>query len=126
MSVQKRSEALRDALQFLVSSSIPSQYKGLLLELVGQAMRDDDVAQRTLAADAAGSAWQPEEIECVRNLLEGRIARSWQQADELLMRVAMQLGRKLGDVRSKAMELNLGAGVDFRLAKTLQHSEAKP
>ena len=124
MSFQKRSEALRDALQFLVASTMPAQHKSLLLDLVGQAMRDEEVAQRNLAAQAVSPEWQPEEIAQVRNLLEGSIARSWQQADELLMRLAMQLKRKSHDVRSKAMELNLGASVDYRLAQALMRSKA--
>ena len=125
MAPQKRSEALSGALQFLVSSSIPSQYKSLLLDLVGQAMRAEEVAERDLVAQAATPEWQPDEVACVHELLQGKIARSWQHADELLMRLATQLGRKPADVRSKALEFNLGAGVDFRLAQALLRTNAQ-
>jgi hypothetical protein len=126
MSSQKRNEALRDVLQFLVSSSIPAQHKSLLLELVGDAMRAEDLAQRNLAAQTPIPEWRPEEIDLLRNWLAGRVARSWQHADELLMRLVTQLKRRPADVRAKAMELDLGAGVDYRLAKAQIRANTQP
>jgi hypothetical protein len=126
MSSQKQSDALRDALQFLVSSSMPAHHKSLLMELVGQAMRDEDLAQRNLVEQAADPEWQPDEVKLVRELLDGRVASSWQHADEMLMRLATQLKRRPADVRRKATELDVGAGVDFRLAQKQLRANAKP
>jgi len=126
MSFQNRSDALRDALQFLVSSSIPAQHKSLLMDLVGQAMRVEELEQRDLAAQATIPKWQPEEIQLLQDSLAGRVARSWQHADELLMRVATQLKRRPADVRAKATELALGAGVDYRLAQAQNRLNASP
>jgi hypothetical protein len=126
MSSQKQSDALRDALQFLVSSSMPAQHKSLLMDLVGQAMRAEELARRDLVAQATIPEWQPEEIQQLRDLLAGRVARSWQHADELLMRLATQLKRRPADVRAKATELDLGAGVDYRLAQAQNRLNAMP
>jgi hypothetical protein len=126
MSSQKRSDALRDALQFLVSSSVPAQHKSLLMDLVGQAMRAEELEQRDLAAQATIPKWQPEEIQLLRDSLAGRVARSWQHADELLMRLVAQLKRRPADVRAKATELDLGAGVDYRLAQAHNRLNASP
>lgn len=110
--------ALRSALQFLLTSDIPSQYKSVLIETVTQALRDQEsVRLLRQAAEQASRQWQAYETEQVQSFLQGRIANSWQQADELLMHLATQLHRNPHDVRVKATELGFGVGVDYGLAK---------
>lgn len=110
--------ALQAALQFFMSSDIPSDHKAVVIELLTSALRDQD-AQRieSVVAAHAGAAWQEDETSQMRTFLDGKIANSWQHADELLMHLANLLSRDPHDVRSKAKELGFGEGVDYRLAK---------
>jgi len=109
---------MRDALHYLVTSDTPAHHKKILIELVVQAMRDDETAVRSHAeSQEVDAAWQPHEATAIQLFLQGRIARNWQHADEILMRLAAQLHRKPANVRSKATELGFGAGVDYRLAQ---------
>ena len=114
--------ALRAALQFLMTSDIPSEHKVVLIETLTQALRNDQAAQIQQHADEEkekekAKVWQPDETAQLESLLGGRVASSWQHADELLMRAATQLERSPSDVRAKATEIGLGAGVDYRLAR---------
>lgn len=119
MSSQNRSEALNEALRFLVVSDMPAEYKRTLIDVVTQALRDDEVAhrQREAVQKADAAEWQPHEVSKLETFLQGKIARSWQHADEILMRIATELHRQPANVRSKATELGFGAGVDYRVAK---------
>jgi hypothetical protein len=118
---------MRDALHFLVSSDIPAQHKRILIEVVAQAMRDDDAAALRCAAllEIDAAAWQPHEATTIQLFLQGKIARTWQHADEILMRLATELHRKPANVRTKATELGFGMGVDYRLAQEHVRSQAQ-
>jgi hypothetical protein len=117
MSTQARSDALRAALHYLAASDTPAQHKKLLIEVVVQAMRADEAAARYAALQETDTEWQPHEAKAVEVFLQGRVARNWQHADEILMRLATQLHRKPANVRKKATEMGFGAGVDYRLAQ---------
>jgi hypothetical protein len=100
---------------------MPAEHKATLIEVLTQALRDDEAAElhREAAAQAQGD-WQEHEIVQLKSFLHGRTARSWQHADECVMHVAAQLHRDPGSVRQKATELGLGTAVDYRFAKQLK------
>jgi hypothetical protein len=117
-------EAMRAALQYLLSSDVPTEHKFVLIETLTQAMRDWDSADvRRQAAEQASGEWQPHETEQLQAFLQGRVANSWQQADELSVHLAAQLHRHPHDIRAKATELGLGVAVDYRLAKARVQAE---
>jgi hypothetical protein len=127
MSPEKRNDAPLDALRFLMTSSTPAQHKKVLIDVVVEAMRADETTQRDLVVkeqEQADTPWFPHEVETVREHLQGRVARSWQEGDELLMGLAAKLKRVHTNVRSKALELNLGAAIDYRLAKAQARSNS--
>lgn len=110
--------ALRATLQFVLASDIPSEHKAILIEALTETMRDGDAARRREADDAQRARlWQEQDAVELQALLQGRIANSWQHADELLMRACAQLHRSPDSVREKAIELGLGVAVDYRLAR---------
>lgn len=115
-----RPAALHGALRFVIASDMPSEHKATLIEVLTQAVRDEEAAElhREAVAQAQGE-WQEHEIVQLKTFLQGRTARSWQHADECVMHVAAQLHRDPGSVRQKATELGLGPAVDYRFAKQL-------
>jgi len=106
--------SIRAALQFLIASDMPFEHKAVMIDALTEALRTS--LQPHVAVGGVGP-WQVHETAQLQDFLEGKLANSWQHADELLMRVAAQLHRDPGDVRAKATELGFGAGVDYRLAK---------
>lgn len=118
MAHSQTPEKLRAALRFLMTSDLASEHKGVLIEVVTQALRDletSDIQER--AAEQASEQWEVFETEQLRALLQGQVATSWQHADELMMRVAAQLHRPIQQIRAKATELGFAEAVDYRLAK---------
>lgn len=114
---------MRAALQFLITSDVPSDHKAVLIDSLLQAMREHESAQiRQQAAEQAGGQWQAHETTQLQSFLQGKVANSWQQADELLMQLAAQLHRNPRDVRAKATELGFGVGVDYHLARASTRS----
>jgi hypothetical protein len=110
--------AITSALQYVIGSDIPSEHRAVLIEALTQALRDEQTAHlRDQVAKQAGGTWQAHEVAQLQSFLEGKQARSWQQADEVLMHLATQLHRSREDVRAKAVELGYAASVDFRIAK---------
>ena len=111
--------ALREALQFLIASDMPAQHKRVLMEIVTEALKAGQVAEtrRATAVSPVPAEWQPQDTETVAAFLQNKIARSWQHADETLMWLASELHRRPEDVRTKAVEMGLGRGIDYRLAK---------
>lgn len=115
---------LRAVLQFLMTSDVPSEHKSVLITVVTQALREQDTAATSRQAAAqTGAEWQADETAQLRSYLTGRVANSWQQADEVAMRLSAQLGRHPLDIRAKAVELGFAVAVDFRLAKAHLRSE---
>jgi len=117
-------QALRAALQFVMTSDIPSQHKVVVVEALTQALRDlDAAAVQHQEAQQVSAQWQTHEIAKLHSLLDGKVANSWQQADELVMLLAAQLHRPAQDIRAKAIELGAGVAVDFQLAKARIQAE---
>lgn len=123
MQDSRRPAALHAALRFVITSDMPAEHKATLIEVLTQALRDDESAElhRQAAAQGRGE-WQEDEIAQLKSFLQDRVARSWQDADECVMHVAAQLHRDPRSVRDKAMGLGLGASVDYRCAKALKQA----
>ena len=111
--------ALRETLQFVISGDMPAQHKRVLLDAVTQALRAAEHAgDLDRAQQEQSEEWRPQEAQLVEAALRGKVAKSWQHADEALMQVAGQLRRAPDDVRRKATELGCGAAVDYALARS--------
>lgn len=113
------------ALQFLMTSDMPSEHRSVLIETVTHALREHDTTARRgqAAAQTTRAEWQGHETAQLRSYLTGRVANSWQQADEIALRLAAQLHRHPLDIRAKAVELGFGVAVDFRLARAQVRAE---
>lgn len=114
--------ALRSTLQYTKSSTIPSDHKVLLIALLTEALRhQQEQDTKSAALENAAKPWQEADSAMVRSSLAGKVATSWQHADEMLALLVAKLGRESQSqyVRSRAIELGVGAGVDFRLARVL-------
>ena len=109
------------ALNVLAASALPSEHKAVLIEAVTQVLRDQEVARTkaSLENPSVGEPWQENGTEQLQSFLQGKVARSWQHADELVMRLAAVLHRDPREVRTKAMESGFGAVVDYNQAKEL-------
>ena len=116
------------ALRFLVVSDLPSVHKRVLIDVLTQVLRAADAEELRLRnAREEPPPWRPEEIARLESLLEHRIARSWQHADEILLGAAAQLRRSPADIRAKATQLGRGAAVDYAIAKAqAAASDASP
>jgi hypothetical protein len=106
--------ALREALQCLMRSDLPSRHKAVLIEAVMHMLSDREAAQRADQSTSQSRPWQEDEIERLRTLLAGHAARSWQEADELATRCAREFRCAPGAVREQAAMLGLSAAVDYR------------
>ncbi len=123
MRDSRRQASLHAALRFVITNETGAEHKPILIDLLTQALRSDETAELGRRAVAlAGGEWQEHEIEQLTSYLHDRPAKSWQQADEYVMHLAAQLHRDPQAVRDKAMQLGLGASVDFRFAKTIRQA----
>jgi hypothetical protein len=118
--------ALRSTLQYTKSSTMPADHKVLLIALLTEALRDQQ-EQNTKASALENSAkpWKEADTAALQTFLAGKVATSWQHADEMSVLLASELGRQPQDVRSKAIDLGFGAGLDFRLARALMAERAR-
>lgn len=116
--------ALHAALRFVITSEMPAEHKATLIEVLTQAIRDEGAAslRREAALAQSQAEWQEPEIVRLKSLLQGRVATSWQHADECVMQLAAQLHRDPGSIRHKATELGLGSAVDYRYARQLMQT----
>jgi hypothetical protein len=123
MRDSRRLAALHAALRFVITNESGAEHKPILIDVLTQALRDDETAelQRRALALARGE-WQEHEITQLTSFLHDRLAKSWQQADECVTHLAAQLHRDPQSVRDKATELGLGAAVDYRFAKTIKQT----
>lgn len=108
---------LRATLQFLIGSDIPSEHKSVLFEMLTQALRAQDVEREEQLEAHTERPWQVHELANLNEFLQGTIAKSWQQGDEVLMRLSTRLRRSPHEIKNKARELGLDAGVDFAIAR---------
>lgn len=111
------SSAIREALPFVALSDIPAPYKSVLVEVVARALRNTEDDERAAAMRKKGGPWRPEELQALTEQLQGTAAVSWQNADEVLIRLTARLQRTPDEIKDKAKELGLGAGIDYRLAR---------
>jgi hypothetical protein len=123
MKHPQRSAALHAALRFVITSEMPAEHKATLIEVLTQAIRDDEAAElhREAAARAQGE-WQDHEVVELKSFLHGLTAKSWQHADECVMQLATRLRRDPAAVRHKATELGLGTAVDYRFVRQFKLS----
>jgi len=122
----RRLAALHAALRFVVTNDNGAEHKPILIDVLTQALRDDETAELSRRALAlAGGEWQEHEIAQLTSFLHGRPAKSWQQADEWVMHLAAQLHRDPQAVRDKATELGFGAAVDYRFAKMIKQAHGE-
>jgi len=108
------SSAIRAAQKFVAGSDVPLPHRNVLLDIVALALKNAEEAERN-----DDTHWQPEDVQIVATELTGKTAVSWQNADELLIRLAARLHRDPDEVKSKATELGFGVSVDYRLARSL-------
>lgn len=119
----RRLAALHAALRFVITNETGAEHKATLIDLLTQALRDDETAELSRRAVAqAGGEWKEHEVEQLTSFLRDRLARSWQHADENVMQLAAQLHRAPQDVRDKATQLGLGRAVDYRFAKAIRQA----
>jgi hypothetical protein len=119
----RRLAALHAALRFVVTNDTGAEHKPILIDLLTQALRDDETAELGRRAVAqAGAEWQEHEVAQLTSFLRDRLPRSWQHADEGVMQLAAQLHRDPQSVRDKATQLGLGASVDYRFAKAVRQA----
>jgi hypothetical protein len=117
--------AIREALSYVASSGMPAQHKSVLMDVIGQVLETSDQDPISNVAAPISEPWQTQEVELIGHTLKGRSATSWQNADELVMNLANRLNRRPDEVKAKATDLGFGAGVDFRVAKSLLAHEDK-
>lgn len=117
MLVKNETVSLRETLTFLVQSDMPAHHKRILIEVVTQALYDKETKERSDGEKGVVEEWRQPEMDILAAFLQDKLARSWQHADELVLRLARELRRDPDDVRRKAIELGFGLGVDYRLAK---------
>ncbi|HEU4602468.1 MAG TPA: hypothetical protein VFS24_10890 [Steroidobacteraceae bacterium] len=110
--------AKRAALQFVLSSDMPSEHKAVILEALRDSLAQDALVPAVQAPDPE---WNPHEETEIHEFLAGKLAHGWQHADELVMALSARLHRDPDAVRRKAVELGHGASVDYRLARRAAH-----
>jgi hypothetical protein len=111
-------DALQAALRFLIASDMPANHKGLFITLVTDALRSRDAAdQLQQARRQETKPWDERELATISEFLEGKVACSWQHADELVVALAGKLHRDFGEVREKASQAGFGAAVAFKSSR---------
>ena len=118
--------AFRRTLQYVLSSDMPSQHRSVLIALLTQALRDQDDERVQNLMPPPESAWLSDETQQLQIFLDGKIADSWQHADEILMRIAKQLRRSPLEVRRKATEIGMAAGIDYSIARMQPRTQPLP
>ena len=110
---------IREALQCIDNSDIPDRHKRVVVAVVSHALRNAGAGAFADTRRVAGDSWEQHEVQTIAAHLAGKVAVSWQHADELVQWLVACLRRTPDDIRKKAMELGFGAGVDYRIAKSL-------
>ena len=119
MRAQHSLTAVREALQCLMRSDLPSRHKAVLIDSVIGTLSDLEAALRAEQSTPQPAMWREREIEELRTLLAGRAAKSGQEADELLTRCARELHCAPSAVSEQAAMLGLSAAVDYRPGRTI-------
>ncbi len=113
-------DELREALQCLITSDLPADPKRILISAVMDSLvqREAAIAARAAVGESC-TAWKSTELDQAVAFLKGKVAKSWQNADEIVMHLARELHRLPVDVRNKAIELGFAVAVDYRQARTV-------
>jgi hypothetical protein len=106
--------SIRNTLQYLASSNVPVEHKKVLTAVLEAALQD--------ALQIHDDDWQAADLQAMSDMLQGRVAISWQHADELLFKLSTQLHRNADDVKKKAIASGFGASVDYWEAKKARAS----
>jgi hypothetical protein len=112
-------DALREALQFLIRSDLPADPKRMLIAVVMESLAQREAAVVQNSVNKVIETWPPADVELATTYLQGKVARTWQSADETLTHLARVLHRDARQVRTKVTEMGFGAAVDYQLAKAL-------
>jgi hypothetical protein len=110
--------AIRATLQYVLGSEFPAEYKAIVIDALTHFLRyseQEDDQRRVIERESR--AWQPHEISHLDRSLTGKMAKSWQDADETLILISSQLHRRSAEVRAKALERGFTAALDFAAAK---------
>jgi hypothetical protein len=106
--------AMQATLRFLLASDMPAEHKRLLIELVTDALRRRDAKEaHEHALQRDMKPWDEDEVAQIAAYLDGKTARSWQHADEMVVALASLLHRDARDVREKAADIGFHAAVAF-------------
>src|SRR5690606_4414116 len=102
-------------------------HKSTIIQALNAAIRSTEriVTEHDSAVHQQEAHWSSDDTQQLHSLLEQQAARSWQHADELLLRVASVLRRPPARVRAKAVELGLGHAVDYRLSRQRDEAAAR-
>jgi hypothetical protein len=119
--------AMHAALRFVLRAEIPAEHRAVLIEVLTQSIRQQEAEtlRRQEETASASKEWMEHELTQLRSFLHGKVARGWQPADEYVMHLAAHLHRDPKTVRAKAIELGLGAAVDYRIAKMTEQGPAQ-
>ena len=110
--------AIRATLQYVLGIELPAEHKSILLEALTRLLRTQEGEEERQRTDKETSkAWEPHELAHLDRALDGRLAKSWQDADETLIHIASQLQRRSDEVRAKALERGFRTAVDFAAAR---------
>ena len=111
------SKAIREALPFVALSDLPAEHKSVVMEVIAQALNESEEAERAGLGRNKMGPWDEAELQVVATHLQGKVAASWQNADELVVDLALRLNRVPTDVKEKGKELGYAVAVDYRAAR---------
>lgn len=119
MHTEKWIDQLRAALDYLNSDSIADEHRKALKRATETALLDaTEELEKHQSTANDGKPWKDAEIEVLRGVLEkAGIAKNWQEERDNVDTAAARLKRSAKAVKRKAVELGLGANVDYWLAR---------
>jgi hypothetical protein len=119
MHTEKWIDQLRATLDYLNSGDIAEEHRKTLMRATEAALLDaTEELERHQSTENDGKQWKDAEIEALRGcLMEGGMAKNYQTADDNLATASARLKRSEKAVKRKAIELGLGAHVNYWLAR---------
>jgi|ADGO01.1.fsa_nt_gi hypothetical protein len=116
--------AIRAALQYVLGCELPADHKTVVIEALTQFLRSQESElEREHALERDIHDWEPHELAHLDRAFGGKLAKSWQDADENVTVTAAKLHRRSAEVRAKAIERGFAAAVDFSIAKAQAREE---
>lgn len=114
MSTMKWIDEIRSAMDGLDAVEMDeghrkTVFRCLRSELVEAIERRDEQEQ----TERDGKRWTEEELQVLRDTLTGRVAKKWEEERMNVTEVALKLRRNEKVAKKKAIELGLGAAVDY-------------